>query len=94
MKNESHTDISFIIVNSPEKCCLNRASVFRNLSLNIPVLQDLPKVNIWKRFQAGVDDMLIFDKYIGILKNNLLDFRRSYACQLKFELDVTDLCFI
>lgn len=69
--NESNYNVSFVIVNHFEKESVGRGDVFAQSQL--PVLQDIQKLNVWNLYKVDTDDMLIFDEwvYLFIL---ILDF--------------------
>jgi hypothetical protein len=58
---EGFNNVTFLIVNSHEDDCIGNSHIFKEVT-NLPVLQDISKVNVWKLYNGTTDDMLIFDK--------------------------------
>lgn len=54
--------MSFVIVNSHDLA--GQAEVFEKSDLI--VLQDIQKMAVWSKYEAEVDDMIIFDKYVNL----------------------------
>jgi hypothetical protein len=62
LEKEGINDISFVIVNSHFDGDFGHSDLLRQVSGDIPVLQDTKEMYAWSFYKAEVDDMIIFDK--------------------------------
>ena len=60
-KKQGFNNITYLIVNSHEDDSIGKSEILQRAT-NLPVLQDIEKINVWKMYNGTTDDMLIFDK--------------------------------
>ena len=61
-------NVSFIIINDWDQA----KKIHLLTKSNLTVLQNVQKRDVWKKYDAEIDDMILFDEYIITLFTNLL----------------------
>ena len=61
-KEHGISDVDFVIINAHERKSILEVDEFKEAAQSVHLVQDIEKMDVWRRYNGTTDDMLILDR--------------------------------